>query len=241
MKKYKKYLIGGKLGDLIHGLIICKYIYDSTGEKAILYIDNIGDSFETGLEFTYNELKPILYIQEWLHEFNIYDGSEIDMNLAEFRNSKLLYKTGWNEIYFDHFLEYYSIPTNYKWINMTTDSSYSDTIIINRSLKPLDSKTISMYDYILNEYNGENIVFLCFDEIQYDNFPFKDKCKLVKVNTLYDFFQKIHSCKLFIGNQSGPTAWATSMNILRITELLDAPDYIHYINDSKYTTTATFF
>jgi len=230
----KSYLQGGKLGDFIHSLCVCKFNYDFFNYKADLYISDIGDSFEKGVENTYKDLKPILEKQEWLNSFKIYDNQSIDINLYTFRQSRHLYTTNWIEVYFKEFLDGINPPTEYKWIDMDKDDSLSNTLLINRSNKPFTPQVSEIYRQIINNNSHLEKVFICFDESQYENFGFKDDFKLLKVNTLYDFFEKINSCGLFLGNQSGPMGWATSMNAPRIIELLARIDNIHYIKDKNY-------
>jgi len=235
----KSYLQGGKLGDLIHSLCVCKYVYETTGNKADLYIANIGDDFEMGVEHTYNDLKPILEKQEWLNSFNIYNGETIDVNLSRFRQSRFLYTTNWLEIYFKEFFDDMMPPTEYSWIELEKDETLSDTLVINRSMKPMNEKTQGIYQTVLNEFPKK--VFICFDESQYQNFPLNNQCEMLKVSSLYEFFTKINGSKLFIGNQSGPMAWATSMNISRGIELLATIDNVHYIKDKEYYSQFDYF
>jgi hypothetical protein len=232
MKETKSYLQGGKLGDFIHSICVCKFNWDFFGYKADLYISEAGEPFEMGLEFTYNDLKPILEKQEWLNSFSIHNGENIDVNLSKFRQSSFLYTTNWLEIYFNEFLDGISPPKNYSWIEMDKDDTLNDTLLINRSLKPMSEMVNGVYQSVLNEHQKK--AFICFDVEQYNQFPLKDQCELIKVDSLYDFFKKINSAKLFIGNQSGPMAWATSMNVSRGIELLATMDNAHYIKDKEY-------
>ncbi len=213
---------------------MCKFNYDFFNYKADLFISNVGDTFEKELEITYKDLKPILEKQEWLNSFNIYDNQKIDVNLFKFRQSSHLYTSNWIEVYFNEFIDGMSPPSEYSWINMTKDSSLSNTLLVNRSLKPFTPNVSNVYREIINNNPNLEKAFICFDEEQYKNFLFKDEFRLIKVNSLYEFFEKINSCKLFLGNQSGPMAWATSMNTPRIIELLARIDNKHYINDKKY-------
>jgi hypothetical protein len=239
MKNTKSYLQGGKLGDFIHSLMVCKFNWDFFGYKADLYMANIGDNFEKDLNFTYNDLKPILEKQEWLNSFNIYNNEEIDINLSKFRQSRFLYQTGWLEMCFNEFLDGMLPPKEYKWIDLEKDTNMEGVLLINRSLKPMNKRTCDMYEAVIDEF--EKKYFICFDEQQYDNFPLKHKVPMLKVETLYDFFKKINGCKLFIGFQSGPASWATSMNVPRGIELLARPDSIHYIKDKEYYSQFDYF
>jgi hypothetical protein len=239
MKETKSYLQGGKLGDFIHSLVVCKFNWDFFGYKADLYISNVGEQFEKGMEFTYNELKPILEKQEWLNSFSIHSGEPIDVNLSRFRQSRFLYTTNWLEIYFKEFLDDITPPKEFTWIEMNKDASLSDTLLINRSMKPMSKQVSDIYQSVLNQF--EKKAFICFDEEQYNNFTLKDQCELIKVNSLEEFFTKINGSKLFIGNQSGPMAWATSMNISRGIELLATIDNAHYIKDKEYYSQFDYF
>ena len=239
MKETKSYLQGGKLGDFIHSLVVCKFNWEFFGYKADLYISDAGVTFEKGLEFTYKDLKPILEKQEWLNSFGIHNGEDIDVNLSRFRQSRFLYTTNWIEIYFKEFLDDMMAPKEYSWIEMDKDESLSDTLLINRSLKPMSEMVNGVYQSVLN--NHQKKAFICFDVEQYNQFPLKEQCELIKVDSLYEFFKKINSSKLFIGNQSGPMAWATSMNVSRGIELLATSDNIHYIKDKEYYSQFDYF
>jgi len=239
MKDTKSYLQGGKLGDFIHSLVVCKFNWEFFGYKADLYISDAGVTFEKGLEFTYKDLKPILEKQEWLNSFGIHNGEDIDVNLSRFRQSRFLYTTNWIEIYFKEFLDDMMAPKEYSWIEMDKDESLSDTLLINRSLKPMSEMVNGVYQSVLN--NHQKKAFICFDVEQYNQFPLKEQCELIKVDSLYEFFKKINSSKLFIGNQSGPMAWATSMNVSRGIELLATSDNIHYIKDKEYYSQFDYF
>jgi hypothetical protein len=122
---------------------------------------------------------------------------------------------------------------------MDKDETLSDTLLINRSMKPMSEQVTGIYQSVLNQF--EKKAFICFDEEQYNNFTLKDQCELIKVNSLEEFFTKINGSKLFIGNQSGPMAWATSMNISRGIELLATIDNVHYIKDKEYYSQFDYF
>lgn len=237
----KNYLVGGKLGDFIHGLVVCKRMYEKNGEKANVFIDNIGDPFERSLEFTYNELKPILEKQKWLNEFKIYSGEHVDVNINEFRNSEYLYKTNWLNIYFKTFIgRDEEPPKEYQWIEMSKNPEFTNTLLVNRSstrVGLMDENVIQRYLNLITRF--ERRYFICFDKSQYENFQLKSYFDLIIVSNLYEYFEIINSCKLFIGNQSGPYAWASAMNTPRILEIFKTGnqitiDGIHYLTDDQY-------
>ncbi len=230
----RSYLMGGKLGDFIHSLVICKYIFDTTGEKADIYISNIGHEFETPLEFTFNELKPVLEKQSWVNSFSLYTNQNINVNLNLFRDSKFLYSTNWIQVYFNTFLNDIRIPMDYSWIDVPENDDYKNILLVNRSPRhALSLNSRLQYEKYADEFK-DSAYFMCFHIYQFDQFPLKDKFKLLKVDTLYQMFQAIKSCKLYIGNQSAPSAIATSLDVLRKIELLDGIDSIHYVDDYKF-------
>jgi hypothetical protein len=239
MSETISYLQGGKLGDLIHSLCVCKYNWELTGKKSDLYISNIGDNFDKGLEFTYNDLKPVLEKQIWLNSFSIYNGQNIDIHLNLFRLSPLIFKTNWIELYFKQFFDIDNPPKEYIWIEIEKDENLKDTVLISRSMKPMSGNLTNHYKNILSQH--EKCAFICFDESQYENFSLKEEYPLIKVNSLYEFFVKINSCKLIVSNQSGPAAWATSMNVPRIVDLYMQSDNMHYIKDVEYYSNFDYF
>ena len=233
------YLGGGKMGDFIHSLIVCKHNYEETGELANIYLSNKGHQFEYDLNFTFNELKPLLESQPWLNTFKIYENEIIDIDLTTWRQSPDLYQTNWLEIYSNAYLNRIKIPNEYSWITVETDNQYSNSLMINRSLKTVDDSKLHVYDDLINKY--DDVYFICFDVKQYYQFPLHYKTKLLQVDNLYDFFKKLASCHFFIGNQSGPFAWASALNVPRAVELLYISDRYHYINDSNYYEYFSYF
>lgn len=239
MSKPFTYIQGGKIGDFIHSLCICKYNYETKNRKADIFIVEGGDRFEKPLLFTYHELKPILERQKWVNSFNIYNGENIDYPLVNFRSGILICRTNWIEIYFKQYLNIDNPPKEYSWIDVEGDDSLKDTVLVNRNMNNMSDETTEKYREILKNY--EKVSFICFDKKQYDNFKLKDSYPVIYVNDLHEFFKKIKGCKLFVGNQSAPAAIATSMNIPRIIELYAKIDYIHYLNDVNYYSNFKYF
>ena len=70
------------MGDLIHNLSVINENFYKTGRKGILYIENIGDTFHTGLEYTYNDTYDIISKQKYIKTYKIRDDEafQIDLN-----------------------------------------------------------------------------------------------------------------------------------------------------------------
>jgi hypothetical protein len=231
----KSFLIGGKLGDFIHGLSVCKYLYDINGEKNDIYISNLGDPFEQGLEYTYEDLRSVIYKQPWVNSFTIYKGQPVDFNLSNFRSSVHLYNHNFLEMYFNTYIPGNLPPLEFEWINVEKNTQYSESLIVNRSInKPGGFPNDALLKYKEISKTFSDRYFVCFERFQYDAFPLKEDFQLLLVSNLYEYFKIINSGKLFIGNQSAPFAFASSMNVPRILEILRSPERVFYAEDSKY-------
>jgi len=237
----KGYLGSGRCGDFIHSLAVCKYNYDMFGYSADIFITDYYENFEHGLANTYNDLDPILKKQSWINNFKIYNNQSVDYNLAEIRNSSLLYSTNWLTIYLNYFLPGVLVPRNYSWLEIDKENEWENSLLINRSnnIERQDNNIISKYESLIEQF--DKAFFICTNIEQYAAFPLKEKVQLLKVDTLYDFFIKINSCKLFAGNQSGPMAWATSLNVPRVVELAVNEDRHHYETDWEIYSTIKYF
>lgn len=220
------YLFGGRFGDLIHGLVIPRYLYDTTGEKANIYIANIGAEFTAGIETTYNELKPIMLQQDFVASFEIYATQKIDYHMYEFRNYPKLYTSCWTDVYFDRFLPGERPAKNYKWLKY--DSAQNNSTIVSRAY--LNSKTTDAYKYIIKQ--AKKTFFISPDEKRWKDSELSDCTELLLVNTIEDIFSAINSCRIFLGDQSAHAAIAWALGKPRIVELNRLKSFYEY--ESKY-------
>lgn len=240
MNQTKTYLGGGKLGDFIYGTMVCNYEFVTNGIKADLFIANIGDKFETSLESTYQALYPIISIQPWCNSFQIYNNEPIEVNLTDFRQSPLLYNKCWNEIYFDTHFGSIVPPQEFKWIEVDRNSLWRNTLGVNRSNKPITNDCIKVYEQLFSQF--DEVDFVCYNRHQYDNFVLKDKCNLVLVRDLAEFFAIINSCEAFVGNMSGALSWASAMNVPRYAEISgNGKDANFCYNEGKYYSNFQWF
>lgn len=212
------YLSGGRLGDFIHCLSAVKFNYDETGLKGDIYLRNYNDLFTKPIEFTINDLKGILLKQNYISSVNIYNDEPIDINLSKWRDVPVTTTPYcWSVIAQDSFIDKTKpFPKNYKWIECDSDPTYKDSLFINRR-HGFDERYSKAYDKYITQYEG-NVYFIGFDEEQYHDFPFKDRCKFLKVTSLYEWFYYINSCSLYIGNLTGTFNYACALNKPRVIE-----------------------
>lgn len=215
----RSYNIGPKLGDFLNGLIVPSYIYDSTGEKADVYLSEHGCRFSTGINKTYEELVPILAEQKYINSFQIWNNERVDYEVFRFRQTSGIFRDSWTSIYSE--LANIKIPDNYIWLRCK--NPISSEVGINRTNRELSEHTKKYYKQLLE---NKEVEFICFDILQHSAFPFPTK--LVSCKNLYEMYSRIDGCKLFICNQSAPLSIASALNVERIAELRRNEDAPHY-------------
>lgn len=228
-------LIGGKLGDFIHSLILPKYIHETTGVKSNVFICNHDQEvFASGLDNSYNELLPIVKNQCYINHFAIYQNENIDIDLTSFRKQENLFTTSWNEFYLWNYISPdIKIPFNYSWIDVERNSSFSELLLINRNMLPYgNSSAESFYRNYIRGYEGKSY-FVCAWEEQYNNFPLKDMVPMMFIPELKDMFIAIASCKHFIGNYTATSAIASALNKNRTVEVYSDLIRTKYLHEMK--------
>lgn len=221
------YISGGLLGDFVHQLSIVYEKFLKTGRKGILYISNDADGqhFKFGLQNAFEDTFQIVTKQQYIQEYKIHNGEPYDINLSDWRNSSLVYKTSWDKIFYNTFHENWA---KHKWLNIETDDFWRDKILINtNSYRPT---TNIDYTYILNTYNA-NVVFVSLHESECSNFISNYNAENLMCfvpNNLYSLCVVINSCKLFIGNLSAPLAFAYAFHKQSIIGLSHTDD-VHHI------------
>jgi len=228
----KSMLTSGKLGDFFHSMIIPYHIYESTGVKTKLYVDESGETFRHGLKTAYDELQSIVTSQPYIESFEIYNNEPVDINVTQFRkHSPYLYRKCWIYLYLK---TYFNIDPPYKNFSYVKydkiDETTNGSLIISRTDYRHHSN--QLYENVINSFDG-NKYFLYTQDNFWNVFPYKDNVIPLKVETIDDMFKHINSCDLFIGNQSAPLAIATVLNKSRMGEL-GGIDSFHYIGDEEY-------
>jgi hypothetical protein len=222
------YIAGGKLGDFIYQLSVIKYNYDKLGKKGVLYLANIGDKFSFSLDKTYNDTKELISKQEYIKDYQVYNNQKYDINLSSWRSKVTVSNIfNWIQIYKISFdIEW----AKTKWLeNIYNDTSLNDTILITHSLMRYNNNIDFSIINTLVENN--NVSFICFDMIEYDNFRNKYN---ININTIVckdinEIAIKINSCKLLIGNLSAPLAVSLALHKRTIGILPTEP--IHFATD----------
>lgn len=248
------FLCSGRLGDFFHQLYSVKRICDITGEKAHIVIgdDGIHDksfnsqcNFWKPLEEAVEDLKPLLLKQTYIEKVeafspNYHKLNEFDYKPAFIRNSDLLFKQNWTEI-FSHKFNLELPIKNKAWIEVDGDPEFENKLIIHRTRK---ENTFGYSDRCTHLINWEALVkendcvFVGFTDVEYNifikNFPgISNSLEFRKLEFPLQMAQAIKGGKYFIGNQTSPLALATAMQIPLLAEL-SFPDSPHYEKENNY-------
>ena len=206
------YLSGGLLGDFIHQLSIINEKYKCTGRKGILYIsDNVGSSFQRGCHVAYSELYNIIIAQDYIADFRIHEGEQYDINLSSWRQSLLLNKANYRDIFHD---EYQINWATNPWLHVDPDIEFQTVTLVSHSDKRWSSSLDYKAFFEPHLSNGK-VIFIAFLEDEYISFISKTGINIPfhHASTIYDMASAIRGCRYFIGNLSSPLSFAVACHV----------------------------
>jgi hypothetical protein len=236
----KNILYGPKMGDFVRSLYVSHHLYKRDGTKSNVILSNIGDSFENGLVNTFNEFKLVIEQQEFCNSFELYDEQTIDLNIAEFRTSKFLFKTNWRDLLCKTYLNSED-PFPGAWLRFDEKEVWDDTLIINRKPKtPFVPQLMEPYLQQIKKYKKR--IYVGYEE-HYQQFPLKEYCTFYQPKDIFDWFSVISKAEKVIACQSGPLDIAISLDRPTLAELLPRstnPDWINLFGEAKYHSNLEF-
>ena len=202
------YISGGLLGDFFHQLSIINENYIKTNKKGILYIADIGDTFRSGLKKTYDDLCEIVFLQEYIADFKIYNGEKYDINLSFWRHSysnntrichlfKNIYDVEWGK---------------HKWINnIPILKEWENKTIINTTHYRFPNEP---FFEKLKDLDLTNFVYVSNLKNEYDYFVNKTNIQInyYSPKSLMELCIIINSCEKFIGALSAPLSISTALH-----------------------------
>lgn len=255
--KTENFTINGKLGDFLHMMFAAKHICKKNQTKANIYLYHFG--WEHGFERAFYELQDLVLSQSFVNSFqmlkdykmlNNHSSGPIEVfdpnllkegytHLEDFMRSPDLYHYCWSEIFSRKFN--FSINEEYKWIEFNkTNPDFEGKVIINRRHNPSRLNPDFPYEEFLSNYKN-NIIFIASEYKDYENFPYKHLCDYHEIKTIDEWFTIINSSGLYIGNLSGPTSIASSLDKIRIVELPHTADIYHWMGEEKYSKNIGWF
>lgn len=215
------FLLGGRLGDLIHACYVAK---NTEGKHDIYITDDRAlhsDGFLHSIEKTYEELYPIITKQDWCNSFSIYADQDC-INLSLWRH--YAYSACWTEL----LAKTFNVPANGEpWVKLEKRIDWENHIILHCSDKP--ARRGYHWDIVMMKYEPQCTFIGTEDE--YNAFGYN--VPYYKPYDLAEYFKIINSCKFFIGNQSAPLAIAHALGKNRLA-MLNEVDEKHYLGEEKY-------
>jgi hypothetical protein len=145
------------------------------------------------------------------------------VNLSNWRQSELLNKTSWDNIFFNTYKVKWGA---HKWISVPVDDKWKDLILVStNSYRPTYNID---YSQLCKTY-GKNVKFIALDPNEYNLFKRKYNVDAYTPSSIYELCVAINSCKLFIGNFSAPLAFAYAMHKKTVVGISDNSDAIHQL------------
>jgi hypothetical protein len=235
------YISGGLLGDFIQSLSVIAETFYSTGQRGILYVsDKYGaDTFRNGLENTYKDTYEMFSQQIWCKDYiMIFDNVDFDenktINMNQWRQSSLLCKTNWYNIY----KSVYQVEwAKHPWLSLPKVYNVNEHPCKNKILVNMTSYRFCEclnFDLLVSTYDIETILFISNNQNDYEYFKCKYYCDIpcYKPTSFTDFCLAIKSCLLFVGGLSMPLTIAHAFSVNRTICLTNNPDDdIHNVNN----------
>jgi len=223
------FLLGGRMGDLIHQLWVVK---NTPGRHDLFVTDKRelhSDGFQLPLNETCLELYPILDRQDWFGELIDEDmglfkedqtGEYINLNMWR----RYAYSASWTPLLANTFgLQ----PNGEPWIFLPKITGWEDKIVFHCSVH---AARRGAWNIPIDKYNDERAVFVGNAE-EYRIFGYE--MAFYEPKSLLEHFNIINSCKFFVGNQSMPLAAAHAMGVPRLA-ILNKVDEIAYMGEEKW-------
>lgn len=240
--EFLKFKHSANSGDLIAAMAGIHEVCAKRNKKAIIYqrLNMPGSYYEgathpikdsNNIDVTMNlkmfeYLKPLIEGQDYVHEFLIYNGEQVDFDLDNIRNFKINIPLGQIQRWYFYVYPQMACDLSEGWINVPENkiTPLSQYIIINRT---------EMYNnfnitYFFLKYYQERLIFAgTQDEHKKFCLDWGINIPLLVVNNFNELASAINDCMFFLGNQSFCWNLAEAMKIPRILEVCEfAPNCI---------------
>jgi len=192
------YVSCGRLGDFIDELSVVNEIFLKTGRKGNIYISRDCNYWSESIESTFEYIKDILLEQDYINDFKVYAGENIDINLSLWRNH--IYCRG------GVYVPSHTIPqiissmyqiqwASHPWMEIDSiDPKWATTTFINAT----------SYRPIVCEVPDKDVYFIGIIDEHYEHFKKTNNVDipLYKPKNFRDLCICLKSCKMFIGGMS---------------------------------------
>lgn len=156
------YKSAGRLGDFINQLsVICEKFYD-TGKRGILYI--VDKDFTYDINNTYNDTYNTVINENYIKDYQIYNGETCDIDLSSWRNDFTYSETYKNILDRNYNIDW----ARHRWITPKLDNEWKNKTIIY--ITPYRFLSQTAYTKLICEIQPENSVFITMKESEYEYF-----------------------------------------------------------------------
>lgn len=245
-----KYKTSSPAGDLISFLPGIKQIYKDKGKRAIIYqrLDMIGGGYVGSLHPFENEfgdpvcmpqsmfdmLRPLLMSQEYIMDYIVYTGQDIDTDLDKIRleiftNQPKGSLNRWPAYAFPEMAS----DLSKKWLELPAlyNTNYSNRAIINYTQR---YRNFSINYFFLKKYESE----LIFAGLPEERDVFCKQWGLdiprLEVNHFLELAKEISKCRFFAGCQSFCFQVAEGLKVPRILETFPIMPNVIPIGECAY-------
>jgi hypothetical protein len=249
MSEFVRYKTSSPAGDLISYLPGMRQIYRESGKKAIIYqrINMVGGGYVGSLhpfkdefgdpvcmpEMMFDMLRPLLLSQEYVEDFIVYTGQQIDTDMDKIRmeiftNQPKGSLNRWPAYAFPNM----ATDLSEKWLNSpTTLTFYTDNVFLNYTHR---YRNHSINYFFLKKYESK-LVFAGLPE-ERDLFCKQWALDIPLLNVI-DFLELtywINGCKFFAGCQSFCFQLAEGLKVPRILETFPLMPNVIPIGEHAY-------
>ena len=231
MQNILKYKTSSPAGDLISFMAGVKKMWEETGKKGVIYqrLDMPGAGTDTSIHpyknkfdepvcmnrYMYEKLYPLIISQEYVEEYVVYAGEEVDVDfdlirMERYTNQPRGSLNRWFNYVFPQMASDLSIP----WLAISPNKN--DKIIINFTQR---YRNHLINYFFLKEYQ-DRIVFAGLKE-ERDLFcsTWNIEIEYLEMHDFYQLATLIAGCKFFMGNQSFCYQIAEAVKAPRILEI----------------------
>lgn len=205
------FVVGGKLGDLLHTMWVVKRNWDTTGKKGIVIMSERydGERFGWGLAKTFEEVAPFLEKQAFIEKVELDNGQDytIDVNLNEWRKHSKGDQDWTTMLSRVYKLE--RVDPLGGWLTSTphSDLELEQTVVVHQSYRTRINPNYPWEAILKNN----KCLFVTCNWLEWEDFQYKHLVSCYLAKDLSEMAAIIGNAKGFCGNQSSPLALAAAL------------------------------
>lgn len=224
----------GTKGDVIVSL----YIVKAMGGGHVFI--RPGEFEEKDLESVIESCGKLVTSQPYVRSFRIHRGEPIDVDLDIWRKN---IRSRFRKTLLEIMCEAQGLRLNPPigaWMDVPPHPDLTGKIVIHRRMSKRPGRANPRFDWdrLFSHFGVENFVFVSRLEYEWKEFGHPEVAYFRPAD-MFEHAQAIKACRLFVGNQSMPSALADALGVDRIFELATGRERKHF--SVTYATNAWYF